>query len=166
MLSMSHKWIVRIASICIWLTIIGVGYYAFGPAGAFSSGAFSGIALRLIVGLLNRWPQLSMARRLMTVAVALFSVGGGLYITSVNYGYGFHHVRQRMRDADRLDAICREDDRFASISIAYEDPPNNKTDWLSVRGNVQSGTEFEALRKMVEDGQTWHVEWQVLVLDD
>lgn len=150
----------------VWASIVYAGYFLFGPHGAIGFGALFGIAITFTANLVNRWPEVKPSDRLMSICAISFALAGGFYLAYVDYGWGFHKTRAKMRDARRLQSEFHTDPRFNRVSISYEDPPRQKGEWLSVSGNVPTETDLETLRKIIDDDEKWFVEWDVTIASD
>ncbi|TWT78615.1 hypothetical protein CA13_00110 [Planctomycetes bacterium CA13] len=153
-----------VASVFVAL-LIYLGYYIFGPGGAISFGAFFGLAAFLAASLVCRWDTAAKRDRLMSVCAVMLAVSGGLYVAYVDYGWGFHLTRQKMRDANQLQTQFDADTRFRRISISYVDPARQKGEWLSVSGRVRSDADLAALHKLIDDDDKWFIKWDVAIVD-
>tara|TARA_R110002111_G_scaffold119393_1_gene182312 strand:- start:40 stop:558 length:519 start_codon:yes stop_codon:yes gene_type:complete len=158
------KRIAWIAATVCFASLAYLGFYLFGPGGAITFGALFGLATFLAASLVCRWNTVNKRDRYMSICAVLLAISGGIYVAYVDYGWGFHLTRQKMRDAVRLQAEFIDDPRFERISIIYVDPPRMKGEWLSVSGTVRSDGDLNALHAMLDDDDKWFVKWDVTVV--
>ena len=153
-----------IAIIGLFAAALARGEYLLGTLGIFLFAALSASAIALTINLMLKWRKHSIASKFVVFVFVGFVVYTIIFPMNMwpDYQY-FAQTRQWQRNANKLQTALTAETDYRDVRVNYNAPPNSKSEFLDVRGDVPILNAYDRLVNRVESMDTWYVMWSVTV---